>query len=169
MPPGGRAASPGRSDAGPGSELFVKKRERGKKMIFRKKRKSQSITASLPCHKELCCKNPSQQHGILQVICYVNSENITVSRGLCLHQPLLSTAGSTVARVERGVGPVCSQIWEGSLLYVQGLRRTEASGCMSSICLEPQSPHLQSGSALRPQIRKGGFNTRHSICFPDPL
>ena len=167
MPPGGRAASPGHSYAGPASELFVKKREN--KMISRKKPKSQSITASLPCHKELCCKNPSQQHGILQVICHVSAENITVSRGLCLHQPLLSTAASTVARVERGVGPMCSRVWEGSSVHVQGLRRTEASGCMSSTCLEPQSPHLQSGSPLRPQVRKGVFNTRHSICFPDPL
>lgn len=42
--PGGGAASPARSDACLGSELFV----RGRKMIiFKKKHKSQSITASL--------------------------------------------------------------------------------------------------------------------------
>lgn len=102
---------------------YLSKREREEKMIFRKKRKSQSITAFAFVTMGAVLQNPSQQHGILQVICYVNAENITVSRGLCLHQPLLSTAGSTAARVERGVGPVCSQIWEGSLLYVQGLRR----------------------------------------------
>lgn len=46
MPPGGRAASPGRSDSGPGSELFVKKRKREKKNDFSKE-------AQVPKHHSL--------------------------------------------------------------------------------------------------------------------
>ena len=54
----------------------------------------------LALSQELCCKNPSQYCGVLQVICHVSAENITVSRGLCLHQSLLSKVSLTIANVE---------------------------------------------------------------------
>ena len=123
MPPGGRAASPGRSYAGPGSDLFVKKRE--------KKKNDFSKEAQVPKHYSLFALS---QGAVLQKPFSIPWDFASDLPCQCrkyyrLQGPVSSSAFTQHSRLNhcQGRKRCWSNVFSGlgrQLVHVQGLRRT---------------------------------------------
>lgn len=148
MPPGGRATSPRRSDAGLGSELFVKKRKK-KMIIFNKEHQSpehyglsawsQEPVAKTSLNAAVFCKPPATPGPKT-----LPSPGACVSSSLCLaERARLPPAGREVSPRNR---------LSDSRRQLDAPSRHQTDRSLAFV--EPQFPHLQNGKSHEKESKK---------------